>query len=631
MPKITNVGTFELLPHEELVAGTWVTLTFRHVVGPSGLGAGAVWRIGLPYTSWSEPLVALPRYWPEVAGALRTYAPFRRTNTTAELITESGASVHLRSFEAMMPSDHHARDGLHGEKTNWRHWIDVLIERGTLAPGDEIRVVYGDLRFGERGARIQTIPGSNVSFLAFIDPTGEGLFDEHPDSPINREVHPGPPALARVVVPSIVRPGEPFAARIAIMDASHNRPRYGFAGNLQVRMAAEGHTRDVQFEREGPQHVAVNNFTLEDERHTYLTLQGDLPEVRSNPVQGSASAERIFWGDIHVHSMYHDYNEAEARGRNDVAPDECYAYAKEVSFLDFAAITDSDPSRFGWEQNQEAAERHNEPGRFVTFRGYEAGGDQGHRHVIFASGGVEPRYPPDFDYRFPALYDLYRGRDDVIMIPHHTKAFATWHAYDPDLEPLAEIYSSWGSSERPGPELWEKQSISGASVQEALIQGYRLGMVASGDICPWPGRCYPGTYHKLAPFSGGLVAVFAEELTRQAVFEALQNRRCYATTGGRMILRFSVNGVAMGQDILLPSRQQPRQILISIVGTQQIELAEIIKNGETLATERSDDEGLEWSFEDTSSVELGDFYYLRVTQSDGQRAWSSPIWVDFEP
>ena len=47
-------------------------------------------------------------------------------------------------------------------------------------------------------------------------------------------------------------------------------------------------------------------------------------------------------------------------------------------------------------------------------------------------------------------------------------------------------------------------------------------------------------------YPGGLVAVYAPELTREAIWDALWHRRCYATTGKRIILEFSVDGEPMG-------------------------------------------------------------------------------------
>jgi len=620
------VGDFALVACPELQVGAWTTLVFRYVVGAEGLPPHAVLRIGLPNTAWSEPLVPLPRFWPEAKGKRRTYAPFRRVNTTVELVTQSRAQGWLRSFTAMFPTDLYAVEGTFGEKVNWRYWIDVVIEEAALAEGDVIRVVYGDMRFGEPGARVQAVPQSTVAFTAYLDAKGNGDFVELPQSPIRRQVHPGAPGQARVAVPSIVRPGESFAARVSVTDTCGNRPRGHFVGSLSAD--AVDWKREMPFDKDSPLHAEASGLALQSENEVLrVVVKGDLPETRSNPALCCASGDRIFWGDLHVHSMYHDYNAEERRGIwGDVAPDECFAYAREVSFLDFVAVTDSDPSRPGWEPIQTAVDEYYRPGSFVSFRGFEAGLEEGHRHVIFATGGVDPQYPPDFDWSFPALHDAFRDRDDVLMIPHHTKAFPTWDHHDPHLEP--EVYSSWGSSEEPGSDLWEKMSAPGGSVHDALRRGFRLGMVSGGDICPWPGRSHPGTVHSLAPYPGGLTAVFASELTREAVFDAVRSRRCYATTGARIILKFDISGAPMGDTARLASPDQPRHVAVSVIGTYRIDRVEILKNCGVLASREAGDERSEWSFTDESRCEPGDFYYLRVFQADGARAWSSPIWME---
>jgi hypothetical protein len=38
----------------------------------------------------------------------------------------------------------------------------------------------------------------------------------------------------------------------------------------------------------------------------------------------------------------------------------------------------------------------------------------------------------------------------------------------------------------------------------------------------------------------------------------------------------------------------------------------------------------ELDYRDMGNPQPGDYYYLRVTQLDGARAWSSPIWVGGE-
>jgi len=49
-------------------------------------------------------------------------------------------------------------------------------------------------------------------------------------------------------------------------------------------------------------------------------------------------------------------------------------------------------------------------------------------------------------------------------------------------------------------------------------------------------------------YSPGLTAIIALETTREALFLALVNRSCYATTGERIVMGFFIAGASMGND-----------------------------------------------------------------------------------
>ena len=51
-------------------------------------------------------------------------------------------------------------------------------------------------------------------------------------------------------------------------------------------------------------------------------------------------------------------------------------------------------------------------------------------------------------------------------------------------------------------------------------------------------------HHQFHHLGSGRAVVLAEALTREAVFDALHARRCYATTGAPIVLDFTVNGLA---------------------------------------------------------------------------------------
>ena len=96
----------------------------------------------------------------------------------------------------------------------------------------------------------------------------------------------------------------------------------------------------------------------------------------------------------------------------------------------------------------------------------------------------------------------------------------TYH--EPTLEPALEISSTHGSFE------W--------FFRELLARGYRMGVVGGSDSHDGrPGADAPG-YQERRYAQGALTALLAESLTLDGVHEALRARRCYATTGARILL-----------------------------------------------------------------------------------------------
>jgi len=76
---------------------------------------------------------------------------------------------------------------------------------------------------------------------------------------------------------------------------------------------------------------------------------------------------------------------------------------------------------------------------------------------------------------------------------------------------------------------------SGGTFQDALDRGHRVGAVASND-----GPGLPGTWGK------GVAGVWASELTRAGLWEAISERRTYGATGDRIRLWWEVDGVPLG-------------------------------------------------------------------------------------
>jgi hypothetical protein len=225
-------------------------------------------------------------------------------------------------------------------------------------------------------------------------------------------------------------------------------------------------------------------------------------------------------------------------------------------------------------------------------------------------------YPgPDQPGRWPnrqALFDAMRAVD-CLIIPHHPKVGVPidWDYPDEDpLEPLLEIYSFQGCAETGGVH----------SAQAALARGHHFGFVGGSDNHV----SQPGHHQRYFGEGGGLAAVLAEDLSREAVFDALKARRCYAVTGARILLDFRINGHGMGECFVVRDR---REIYVRAIGAWPIGKVEIVRNNRVLVSCPGEDEEVTLEYEDGEPLEHESFYYARVEQLDGHVAWSSPIWV----
>jgi hypothetical protein len=307
---------------------------------------------------------------------------------------------------------------------------------------------------------------------------------------------------------------------------------------------------------------------------------------------GEYDEYRIFWGDVHTNVHGKDmYFPPLTRHRLKMTTDAAEEH------LDFFAIayypfewysingliieSCGHRRRFDddWKLVREAVRKANKPGKFVTFLGYEWHGDRrryGDHNVYYLDDG-----PLDFSKTIEELYANLR-ENGGIAIPHHTgyqvgERGKDWNFFDEELSPVAEIYSSHGSSEgTDAPRFLDSNSnmgpgTSGGTVQDGLNRGYKFGIIASGDNH----RDFPGVW------GNGLAAVFARELTKEAVWDAIKKRRVYGVTGDRIQLYFSINGHIMGEAF---SSQEQANICVEAIGSDAIDRIQIIKNGKVLYT-----------------------------------------------
>ncbi|MBN1918731.1 MAG: DUF3604 domain-containing protein [Verrucomicrobia bacterium] len=348
-----------------------------------------------------------------------------------------------------------------------------------------------------------------------------------------------------------------------------------------------------------------------------------LPFDESTPYKTS-DGRRVFFGDIHGQISFSD-----GLGTHD----QFYNFERHVSRLDLGAVTDHCDYPDGvapseWNVTRLLASAFNEPGQFVTLLGYEwtsneVRDDFGHKNVYFPGDRGEVFSPLRESGRTPEALHAGAKRYGALVVPHHVSAnwgsvsaATDWSRHDPETERLCEIASIHGAMEYDGnPRAHSQPPVPNCSVQAALARGCRLGLIASSDT------------HQLAPGrDGGIVAVVCDELSREAVFEALRSRRCYASTGPRLLIEFSVNGHGMGNEAPAAG-DVPVVVAYRVEADRPIVAVQIVRDNANVHREDPVGSSCSGEWRDPASRSPGVFYYLRVELEDNAFAWSSPVWI----
>jgi len=373
--------------------------------------------------------------------------------------------------------------------------------------------------------------------------------------------------------------------------------------------------------------------------------------------------------DIYIHSsLVMKYLKLKTIKPEDTL-DELYDYAKNQAKLDFVAVTDHDfsMSEEMWALIRKKASDWYSPGKFVTFSAYEwTSAAYGHRNVYFLTDegplircveyGSRPYKTKCITPR--ELWSrLRKAGVKAITIPHHppiTQFPIDWEYYDPEFDRAVEIASLWGVFEYYRNPLYcvTSDNLPRRFVLDALELGYKLGFVGGSDSHD----CMPGSsfgavikrnapknyklnslsesfalYFYSNPIRPYLTAIYARGLTRESLFEAIVQRRTYALIGSKVRLEFRIDDHIMGEEIKVDDPNYRPTIDISVEGETDLDRIELVKNGKVILKKFCKGKSISLKYVDESTPERRyNYYYVRVFQRNGSRAWSSPIWVIYE-
>jgi hypothetical protein len=302
--------------------------------------------------------------------------------------------------------------------------------------------------------------------------------------------------------------------------------------------------------------------------------------------------QNVYYGDIHNHCAvgygHGTFDEAlqNARLQLDFACVTVHAHWGDLPKADarLAEVVAYHEMGFertaqAWDMVQQRVQEAYEPGRFVTFLGHEW------HSLTYGDHNIYYKEPPGEILQAADLPELKKmlaarraqGRD-VMLLPHHIGyrqgyRGINWSTFSNEFSPVVEIYSMHGASESadaPYPYLHTMGPRDQQSTYHyGLSQGHVVGVMASTDHH----SAHPGSY------GHGRLAVWAPELTRDAIWDAIYARRTYALTGDRIGLAFALNGEPMGA--VAPAATQ-RQIEIAVEGGAAIDYVELLHNNRVL-------------------------------------------------
>ena len=451
------------------------------------------------------------------------------------------------------------------------------------------------------------------------------------------EFVPGRAERLHLFLPGRRRAGRRFFLRGTFTDRYRNVPPSGPV-HARVRLVLVGNGEEVDLGTPEGKFVDRHRFRIplpELPPGVYRAFARDEDTLEivaeSNPFEvlpEESEEPELYWGEIHGHCEMSD-------GSGSLA--EMYRHAEEEGCLDFAASADhacyfTDNQ---WLWMQDVTNFWNRPGEFVTLVGYEWAGRQGHRNIYTYEDRLElfrGMYAPTSS--IDVVWRHFRGREDVVAGPHHTLHGVAWEHHEPTVERFVEIYSMWGASDSPeNPLAVVRRTERSLPVDEILNSGAKLGFTGGGDC--HEGHCgfssedpdgqgkVPHGFAAVIPYRCGMTAALMERLDRRSLVRALRERRTYATTGARVLLRFSVSGIPMGGE----GEAERAVVEASVNGCGPLRALEVVKGGKVVHREEVSGRDVSLRWEDPEPPEGEVWYYLRVVQADGQMAWSSPTWV----
>jgi len=355
-----------------------------------------------------------------------------------------------------------------------------------------------------------------------------------------------------------------------------------------------------------------NSFRLSLETRTVFAIFFLTASVHAQ--HPSIGGYHVYYGHLHNHTSYSD---------GIGTPAQAYIYAKETAKLDFFGLADHAEylTTTEWNDTKAQANANNLNGVFAAFYGFE--------WTSMTYGDVSVINANDFTSSivtntFESLITWLSTRDVVAFFNHPGRDDNNGkYSYNSNKTPSVKIV---------GMELWNNvngfsryyyntgynPSDNKGNFDEALSKGWIIGAEGSGDN-------HSGTWGTSENYR---MAILADNLTRDDLFDAMKARRFFSTLEPDIRLSFKVNGQEMGSAI--PVGSYPVQIQASDGGGENFTKVVLYdKNHKRIKTWTPNTSS--FTLNDNITATAGDYFYVKVLQADSSgsagQAISSPIFT----
>ena len=340
------------------------------------------------------------------------------------------------------------------------------------------------------------------------------------------------------------------------------------------------------------------------------------------------------FGNIHSHSSYSDGNQANNPAFN--TPADCFNYANASLNVNYWGISDHNHSAAGmqlanYRKGIRQADSLNTDPNFITMYGMEYG--------VISTGGHVIIYGIDSLVGWETNnYQIYNGQNDYAslfnMVASRTNAYAYLaHMDSVDYSNIVNLpYNAvWdsalaGISLRNGPAFSTDTNYTNPSTssylaryQDLLRRGYHVA----------PGIDQDNHYITFGRTSEARTVVLSDSLTRSSLYRAIRRSRFYASDDFNATLDFKINNQVMGSILQGNTNPQISASLTDLNGenVSSIRLLYGIPGGTTNATTLQIFSNTNtMNFTHIMPINTSYYYYLEITQQDGDKIWSAPIW-----